>query len=55
MARMLGVSEKTIYRWRTREGLPFIKIESQILYRVSAVEAWLSAREITSTNLEAAR
>ena len=49
LAKQLGVSERTLFRWfRDRRGLPRTKIGHLILYRVSAVRAWLETYERTS-------
>jgi hypothetical protein len=48
MAKLVGVSAKSLYRWRAL-GLPHVKIESQILYVAASVERWLKDREIVNT------
>ena len=47
LAKELGISNRTLERWRvSRIGPPRIKIGSTILYRRSAVRAWLDSREV---------
>jgi hypothetical protein len=42
LAQQLGRDIKTIQRWRRlRQGPPFVKIGSVVLYRVEAVRNWL--------------
>jgi excisionase family DNA binding protein len=36
---------KTIYNWRKKEGLPYIKIGNQIFFREEALNAWLLKKE----------
>jgi predicted DNA-binding transcriptional regulator AlpA len=46
MAKQLGVSVRTLFRWHVhRTGPPRIVIGRQILYNVASVIAWLEARE----------
>jgi hypothetical protein len=47
LAKLRGVHERTVIRWRERgEGPPFAKIGKTILYRRGAVADWLRSREI---------
>jgi excisionase family DNA binding protein len=40
-AKMLGVSERTLFTW-TREGrLPVVKVGRTVLYSVEHLRAWL--------------
>jgi PTS system nitrogen regulatory IIA component len=45
-ARLLGVSEKTVYRWAQKERVPFFRVNDQ--YRFNRVELleWATARRI---------
>lgn len=46
LAEELGVAERTVYRWHLAgEGPPITKLGMRVLYRRSAVTAWLEARE----------
>lgn len=46
LADELNVSPRTIARWRSlREGPPLTRLGRRILYRRSAVEAWLAELE----------
>ena len=44
-AELLGVSERTLFNLRQDGDIPFIRIRSRIMYRVSALEAWLEKNE----------
>jgi excisionase family DNA binding protein len=50
-AQVLGLSVKTLATWRStgRHSLPFIRCGARIRYRPAALNAWLSARQCTST------
>lgn len=56
VARRLGVSERTLMRWRgTGEGPPFVRLGSRrIAYRLADVEAWAAARTFASRAAEIA-
>lgn len=46
VADMLGISLRTLNRWHAlRVGPSRVKVGRTILYRNSAVEAWLTANE----------
>lgn len=46
LGHLLGVSCRTLGRWhRLRKGPPRVKIGRSVLYRQTAVLAWLSTRE----------
>jgi excisionase family DNA binding protein len=46
VASQLGVSLRTLSRWQAlRVGPPRAKVGRTVLYRVAAVEAWLSQNE----------
>jgi excisionase family DNA binding protein len=49
LAKALGVSQKTLSRWRASQGLPHVKVGKIILFRAAAIEKWLREREITAT------
>ena len=44
-AELLGVSERTLFNLRQEHAIPFLRIRSRIMYRVSALEAWLEKNE----------
>lgn len=46
LARLLGVSPRTIDRWHAKRiGPPRVKIGKQVLYRHESVREWLMAQE----------
>jgi predicted DNA-binding transcriptional regulator AlpA len=53
-AQMLGVSVRTLQRWRiegAEASLPYCRLgERRIGYMVADIEAWVRARRITSTS-----
>lgn len=44
LARKLGLSERTIYAYRTRLGLPYYKFGRSIRFDEKEVEEWLAQR-----------
>jgi excisionase family DNA binding protein len=46
LARRMGVSKKTLYRWRCHEKLPHVRVGKIVLFRPSTVDRWLAAREV---------
>jgi len=50
VAKMLGISTRTLNRWHAlRYGPPRCKIGRIVLYRQSAIFAWLEANETQPT------
>lgn len=50
VAQMLGISTRTLHRWhRLRYGPPRCNIGRVVLYRKSAIDAWLLANEVKPT------
>jgi hypothetical protein len=46
LAAQLGISQRTLKRWRrARDGPPYLVISRQIYFRRGAVEGWLRSRE----------
>ena len=46
LARMLKVSERTVYRWELlRIGPPRVVVGALILYRLDSIQTWLESRE----------
>lgn len=55
VAEWLSLSSKTLQGWRLRgEGPPFKKFGRSVRYAVPAVEAWIAARERSSTSASSA-
>jgi hypothetical protein len=53
LATELGVTERTLLRWRkTRTGPPVTAIGRTIYYRRQAIKEWLLAREGNSSRLD---
>ena len=52
LAKMLGVSERTIDLWRSTEGLPSFQVGHVIRFEVEAVLAWVRARSAKSSAKE---
>ena len=44
-AKMLSVCDRTLFNLRQEGAIPFVRIRSRIMYRVSALEAWLEKNE----------
>lgn len=51
-ARLLGVSPRTLPKWRLRgDGPPFVRVgRRRVLYRLDAIETYLAARSRRSTS-----
>ena len=50
VAKMLGISTRTLHRWHAlRYGPARCKIGNIVLYRKSAIESWLTANEVQPT------
>ena len=43
-ALALGVSERTLRKWRRDEGLPYFHVDSAVLIPVAALERWMAER-----------
>lgn len=41
-AEALGISERTLWDWTKRRGIPCIKVGKTVLYDVVALQRWLS-------------
>lgn len=51
VGRIIGVAEITLRKWRMGGfGPPFIKLGSNVRYRLSDVDHWLSTRVAASTS-----
>lgn len=52
LARRLGVSPRTVERWREEghDGPPWIPIGRRIMYDPVAIDAWLAEQTITPTD-----
>lgn len=57
VARRLGVSARTLVRWRTTgDGPPFVRLGARrIGYRAADIERWAAARTFASRAAELAR
>jgi hypothetical protein len=53
-ARVLGVSERSLWDWTRTEGLPYVRNGDVVLYPVICVEQWLADREDTHKTPEPA-
>lgn len=50
LAKYLDPSQKiitdwTVFRWYTQEGMPVIRIGRRVLFETESVEKWLASRE----------
>lgn len=45
LAKLLGVSCRTIDSWVVREGLPYVRLPNRRAFRVAAVQGWIAGRE----------
>ncbi len=51
LADRLGVAEITLRKWRiSGRGPAFVRCGSNVRYRAGDVDAWVSARVVTSTS-----
>ena len=48
MAEMLGISEKTLNKWRStgENNVPYVKIGKAVRYRTADVRAWVEKRTV---------
>ena len=54
LARELGLTEDTLRRWEDRRtGPACVRAGRKVLYRRSAIEAWLAAQELPSIPVKA--
>ena len=44
-ARFMGIELATLYTWVSRGKIPFVKVGAKLMFRPSALEAWLRERE----------
>lgn len=44
-ARMLGVSERTLWKWTKEKRIPSVKIERRVLYSVEALRRFVGGVE----------
>lgn len=44
-AEYLGVSERTIYRWVWKEGLPTYKTVGLLKFKINEIDKWLLERK----------
>lgn len=48
VAPMIGVKELTLKAWRRKGiGPPYVRFGNRVRYRISDVEAWLTANTVT--------
>ncbi len=43
-ARALGISERTLRKWRRDEGLPYVHLDGSVLIPVTELERWMAER-----------
>ena len=49
-AAFFGVRPRTMRLWRTRNGLPYVRVTSRIIrYRMEDLQAWMDKRVIEET------
>lgn len=49
VAELLRTTEKTLANWRSRgQGPAYVRVETSVLYRRSAVEGYLAARTVAA-------
>jgi excisionase family DNA binding protein len=49
LAEYLDVGTSTVERWRTNEGLPYVRIGGVTRYRRAAIDEWIADRETAHT------
>ena len=47
IAKVLGVSTRSIDKWRETEGLPFVKVDTVVRFNVSDVLEWFHKFTVT--------
>ena len=50
LATKLNESRWTVRTWRTKYGMPYIKIGRRVLYDISNVKEWLQNQTVAITN-----
>jgi len=51
VGELLGIKARTVRAWRSRNGLPFIKISAKtIRFRRADIDAWLARRRVAIVN-----
>ncbi|WP_432083003.1 helix-turn-helix domain-containing protein [Streptomyces sp. WAC 04229] len=49
-AEYLGISPNTLYVWRhRRQGPPSFRMGRRVMYRITALDAWVCAQEIADS------
>jgi excisionase family DNA binding protein len=51
VARMLAVSEKTVYAWVAGGEMPYLKIGAAVRFRPAAIREWLWEKEFLPRGL----
>jgi len=46
LARILAISEKTIYTYVSKKMIPYYKIESNVRFRAKDIATWLNRRAV---------
>ena len=52
LARILAVSEKTVYAWVAEGAVPYIKLGAAVRFRPAAIREWLGRREFRPPELQ---
>lgn len=49
VAEIFGVSKATIYEWRMRRAMPYLKLGQKTYFLESSLQSWLKSRETTDS------
>ena len=44
-AKLLSISERTLFTWTKKEGLPSITVGRIVLYSIPEIASWLESRK----------
>jgi len=47
-AKMLNLCPRTLFNLRQDGAIPFVRVRTRIMYRVSALELWLDSQEVAA-------
>ena len=48
LARILAISEKTIYGYVSRNMIPYLKIQSSVRFRPKHIARWLTCNDVSA-------
>jgi excisionase family DNA binding protein len=51
LAKILAISEKTIYSYVARDMIPYLKIQSSVRFRPKHIAQWLTCEDISADHV----